>query len=244
MIMINVRFLVVISSSQTNSYRSESIALFTDSDHFASSSGCFAMGSAVTMANGATKEIQELQLNDQVQTITSTGEIIIDTVYMFLDRDETSPSHFVRLDYEGGFLELTLKHLVYTSNSSATIFSQSQATFAEYVGVGHSIYVRLNNTIEARRVRKTSLKFQNGYFAPVTRSGNIIVNGVVSSCYALIDHKLAHLALWPMRLFSYISSDIADAASANTSDTHLIYTYHGGIHWYAKTLMSLFHFLI
>ena len=33
----------------------------------------------------------------------------------------------------------------------------------------------------------------DGVFAPLTRSGTIIVEGVVSSTYAFVEHSLAHM---------------------------------------------------
>ena len=42
--------------------------------------------------------------------------------------------------------------------------------------------------------------FQNaGAYVPVTMEGNIIVNGVLASCYGITDHDLAHILISPMR---------------------------------------------
>ena len=40
-----------------------------------------------------------------------------------------------------------------------------------------------------------------GAFTPVTMDGNIVVDGVLASCYALSDHDLAHIVMTPMRWF-------------------------------------------
>ena len=34
---------------------------------------------------------------------------------------------------------------------------------------------------------------------PLTMEGNIIVDGVLASCYASFDHDLAHIAMAPMQ---------------------------------------------
>ena len=34
---------------------------------------------------------------------------------------------------------------------------------------------------------------------PLTSTGNIIVDGVLTSCYASLDHDLAHISMKPMQ---------------------------------------------
>ena len=40
-----------------------------------------------------------------------------------------------------------------------------------------------------------------GVYFPVTMEGSIVVDGVLASCYALINHDLSHLMLTPIRWF-------------------------------------------
>ena len=57
---------------------------------------------------------------------------------------------------------------------------------------------------------------------PLTREGNIVVDGVLASCYASFDHDLAHIVMEPIQWFPEIiewifgkdngSSDYADIA--------------------------------
>ena len=37
-----------------------------------------------------------------------------------------------------------------------------------------------------------------GAFVPLTMKGNIVVDGVLASCYASFDHDLAHFVMTPM----------------------------------------------
>ena len=43
-----------------------------------------------------------------------------------------------------------------------------------------------------------------GAFTPLTMEGNIIVNGVLASCYATVDHDVAHVGVIPIRWFPRI----------------------------------------
>ena len=41
----------------------------------------------------------------------------------------------------------------------------------------------------------------SGAFTPVTMEGNIVVDGVLASCYAYCDHDMAHFGMTPIRWF-------------------------------------------
>ena len=43
-----------------------------------------------------------------------------------------------------------------------------------------------------------------GAFTPVTMEGNVVVDGVLASCYVFDDHDLAHLLMTPIRWFPNI----------------------------------------
>ena len=43
-----------------------------------------------------------------------------------------------------------------------------------------------------------------GAYNPLTKEGNIVVDGVLASCYASFDHGLAHLAMTPIQWFPKI----------------------------------------
>ena len=40
-----------------------------------------------------------------------------------------------------------------------------------------------------------------GAYVPLTDEGNIVVDGVLTLCYASFDHNLAHFAMTPVNLF-------------------------------------------
>ena len=43
-----------------------------------------------------------------------------------------------------------------------------------------------------------------GAFVPLTNEGKIVVDGVLTSCYADFDHDLSHLIMTPMQLIPTI----------------------------------------
>ena len=45
------------------------------------------------------------------------------------------------------------------------------------------------------------LIFSSGAFVPLTEDGNIVVDGVLASCYASFDHDLAHFSMIPIQWY-------------------------------------------
>ena len=43
-----------------------------------------------------------------------------------------------------------------------------------------------------------------GAYVPLTEDGNILVDGVLASCYASFDHDLSHFAMTPMQRYPEI----------------------------------------
>lgn len=60
-------------------------------------------------------------------------------------------------------------------------------------------------TIRFDQIVSVNYVTRKGIYAPLTREGNIVVNSVVASCYAVIsDHELAHMSFAPVRWLSYL----------------------------------------
>ena len=45
-----------------------------------------------------------------------------------------------------------------------------------------------------------------GAYVPLTMEGNIVVEGVLASCYGSFDHDIAHLVMAPMQMFPEITA--------------------------------------
>ena len=45
-----------------------------------------------------------------------------------------------------------------------------------------------------------------GAYVPLTMEGNVVVDGVLASCYPTIDHDLAHLSMAPLRWFPQMTN--------------------------------------
>lgn len=72
-----------------------------------------------------------------------------------------------------------------------------------------------DSTIKLDQIVGVDYRIRRGIYAPLTREGNIVVNSVVASCYAVIsDQDLAHMSFAPVRWFSYLKEWIFGLDSA------------------------------
>lgn len=204
-------------------------------------SGCFAADSLVTLQDGSQKSIRNVQVGDEVQSADlNTGEIIYDTVIMLLDKSKDQSTQFIQIIHDYGEITLTKHHLIYISKTHGC--ESRRTILAKDVAVGHSIFLSSGNgTLQSHKVHMVKKIIKKGYYAPLTYSGNIIVNKVVSSCYASISsHWLAHLAMFPVRMFHSANNVLVGGAT----QAMITSVQETGVHWYAQLLINLFPFLL
>ncbi|KAG0425840.1 hypothetical protein HPB47_027016 [Ixodes persulcatus] len=109
------------------------------------------------------------------------------------------------------------------------------------------------SSLRLERVRDVTASLETGVFAPLTREGTLLVNGVAASCYAAVeDQALAHWAFLPVRLWE----DVKDSALSLLRATGTLASRadgrpHGpqqsslvGVHWYAELLYGVFYRLL
>ena len=78
-----------------------------------------------------------------------------------------------------------------------------------------------------------------GYAAPLTNEGTILVNDVLASCYAVIDsHTIAHSVMAPVRLWNKVNGLISDFLGENNSSSSQMLS-QDGTHWYPELLYSM-----
>ncbi len=190
----------------------------------------------------------------------SDGSLSFSPVIAFLDRDEEEERGFVTISVEGGRdLTLTPTHLVYVakkdmqeeeeegreedmgdneldsdlSDAPSDFSSKYDAFYAGDVRPGDRVLVRSSGGASLRpaRVASVSLGRRRGVYAPLTARGNLVVDGVAASCYAVVDSQaVAHAAFWPYRAARWAEGLFVDAVE----DPPL-----KGVNWYASWLYWL-----
>ncbi|XP_046570357.1 sonic hedgehog protein A-like [Haliotis rubra] len=202
--------------------------------------GCFPGYGMVTTQRG-TVSMDRLAVGDMVLSVGSDGQLEFSEVITFLDRNTGETALFYTIGTEDGrTITLTAKHLIYASDSNSTtdVFDNSVVVYAETVKPGQYLLYHDDNVeyLKASRVTMVTSRTERGVYAPLTHSGTIVVDGVVASCYAVINNaNIAHLVFAPIRGLHDLSAHapwLTQLSSAvNTPDPK-------GVHRYAKALYN------
>jgi len=189
---------------------------------------CFAVDSLVNLGNGKQKTIAELRSGDTVLAYNDkTKKVLSTTVLTMLDNQPNQFAMFKQLTtVSGRQLSLTSSHLLPTDIHGYIM--------AKNIRVGMNIYVMNDNGVLTNETISNVVDvIKQGYVAPLTQEGTLIVNNVAASCYATINsHHLAHAAVAPMRWWYGLFG------VAKESNEIL------GIHWFPKMLYEMTTFLM
>ena len=224
----------------------------TESAHPGQQSGCFPASATVVTSNGL-KRMEEVRPGDKLQSVASDGSIVFSEVLMFLDRSPKEVRRYVTLKTEKGrTLTLTSTHLVYAGDRWCDELSCMRATYAGMVEEGQAVMVKEEEELVAQLVEEVGVATEQGVFAPLTREGNLLVEGVLASSYAVIDSQgIAHASFAPVRwvvsfseaaqaVWRTISLRESVPRSSSGGESPL----PEGVHWYPRLLYQVAGYLL
>lgn len=192
--------------------------------------GCFLGSSLVQTRKRGVITMDRLEIGDEVLAKNSQNKLEYSKVLMFLDINAYASKLYYFLKTEtDSVIALTESHLIFVADKPTDV---PEAEFAAYVKTGMYVLVpeqtvlsrngedlvtndisqtvnavehkpiKDNETFRLVRIVDIKTEIRVGAFAPLTTSGNLIVDGVVVSCYAhIINQSLAHLGFLPVRLY-------------------------------------------
>ena len=222
----------------------------TESAHPGQQSGCFPASAKVVASTGI-KSMEEVRPGDRLQAVASDGSLVFSEVLMFLDRSPKEVRRYVTIKTERGrTLTLTSTHLVYTGDRWCDELSCMRATYAGMVEAGQAVMVK-EKELEAQVVESVGTATEQGVFAPLTREGNLLVEGVLASSYAVIDsQRIAHASFAPVRWVVSFSEG-AQALWRTISLSENLPRSSGtesplpeGVHWYPRLLYHVAGYLL
>lgn len=237
----------------------------SESSEAARSGGCLQADSVVETADRGRVPVSDVRLSDLLLAMSEDGQLGYSRVLLFLDRDESQSREFARITTDHGVrILLTPGHLIYVqeelrANATTRVKDPTdRVRFANAVRPGHWIMVkRPDGDLEYQRVSEVTAERLTGFYAPLTAQGNLVVNGIVVSCYAVIESQnYAHAAFAPLRIWDNAKYSLlhlmrsfgltaTDYHTRTSKSRHLPPKSHQrGIHWYAKILYFLGHLLL
>ncbi len=160
---------------------------------------CFSRDSTVELKS--TKEprsMNKLQIGDEVLVgINQHGQRIYEPIYSFIHASPHGIYDYLKISVENP----SEQSLIISSNHLIYRFNQTNPVFAGHLRIGEQLQViSKDGCIQAGIIMNIELIKSRGFYAPLTRSGKLVVDGIVVSNYATVaNHQLAHVAMQPYR---------------------------------------------
>ena len=166
--------------------------------------GCFPGSSTFVDRYGLRREMHSLQTGEKVQ-VAVKGSICLEPVITFIHREQEKLQEFLSITTtKNNNLKISEDHLLFVEKNGL-----SQAIPARVVKIGDTVYVKQNGLMRTATVQDISTVYEKGVYAPVTRSGTILINDVHTSCYFdVLSHKLSHRAMAVPRAVYHVSPRI------------------------------------
>ncbi|UJR09160.1 hypothetical protein I4U23_013408 [Adineta vaga] len=168
--------------------------------------------------------MKNLNIGDQILVdIDQNGQRIYESIYAFIHASENGIYDYLKITVDKNLEQ----PLIISSNHLIFRFNQTKPCFAGHLEVGDQLQIiSKDSTYQAGTIIDIRLIKSQGFYAPLTRSGKLFVDGILVSNYALVaNHQLAHLVIQPYRW------GIQLLGSSSSYSEH--------IHWYCQILYNM-----
>ena len=219
------------SNGSTASTQSTSGSVSINSNNSYLHVSCFPKNVTVLTSNG-NKSMRDLSNGEKDSLPISNGIPIFSEVITFLHHEPNRSGKYLTISTEQGTsITLSPNHLTFIASSKPGHPLKTQPMLAANVRPGHYL---VSCSAEPHQpvlteVASVCTTVEQGVYAPLTRCGVMLVNGIMASCYANTEkHSLAHCAFAPVRM--YTSLRIRKRCERRPKR---------GVHCYAKFLIAV-----
>jgi hypothetical protein len=183
------------------------------------SSSCFP-GTAMVISKNSIhpKMVSELSIGDEVLCVDpKTKKTIYSKVYMFGHRSEDTKTSFLKISCQNGnSVTLSPKHLIFVTRKNVKVKQADQIEVGDYLMTRNQSDP--HQEIQPAKVVKIEELILDGFYAPFTLCGNMVVDGFLASCYANVNEvtlpllgkmsaqDVAHLGTAPLRMAYLLGS--------------------------------------
>ena len=195
---------------------------------------CFP-GDSVVQTDKGTKSMRDLCIGDQVLCLShKTLKPTFSEVIAFLHYEPDQYARYLVLEANHDTkLMVSPEHIVFTAKDCTAqgyrTTMKAQPRFAGCVKEGDHLVSVLDHPNHPKLVEVNHINsiYKQGVYAPLTRCGSILVDGTLASCYAkCYSHTLAHTALIPLRIISYIKKGRSRHKPKNGIHMYASFLYH------------------
>ena len=99
---------------------------------------------------------------------------------------------------------LTKQYISYIFYIKHYTVVQFSFRYADQITIDDEVLIPENNEVNPTKVISVSSFVMQGAHVPLTMEGNIIVDGILASCYPSCYHDLVHIVMLPIQLFPTI----------------------------------------
>jgi hypothetical protein len=208
----------------------------SDQEYLCLHKSCFAHVVITNEPNGRDIQIRtpvsKLKYGSLVLAMDSEGHLIYSPIVAFVGifPDAIGNTTTIVLEDESEVITSD-HHLVYTTRTLTNFETYESKNLTEYqracdVRRGHLMHVMdlrdEQNLIKQKRVRKVIYGLKEGFYAPLTQAGTIVINNAVLSCFATHNghttHEVIKKSYWP--LYKYLKwMPSKDGLSIDTNDS-------------------------
>ena len=190
---------------------------------------CFPSSATVLTSNGS-KSMRDLDTGEKVLCLSQNGSPIFSEVITFIHHEPNQRGKYLTISTKRGTsITLSPNHLTFIASSKPGHPLKTQPILAANVKPGHYL---VSWSAELHRpvltvVTSVCTTVEQGVYAPLTRCGVLLVDGIMASCYANTEkHSLAHCAFAPLRMYTSLRIKQHERRPKH------------GIHQYAKFLTA------
>lgn len=153
---------------------------------------CFPASSKIALENGMQIRMDELKVGDVVKTTHNSTS----TVFVFSHKDASTIAEYVSILCEDATtLTVSGSHYIYVDNDIKPARLAKVGDFLTMADGSKSVIQSVTSGVQRR-----------GLFNPHTKSGSIVVDGFLVTCYTeAVAPLLAHALLHPVRLIYNVS---------------------------------------
>lgn len=163
---------------------------------------CFSGRSLVQKRDGTLISLAEINIGDKVLVFNGKN-LVYEPIYDIIHMEKNNFYRFLQLtvlnDRQNSThsIEITHEHLIFK-------YGTLEPIFAREIQIGDFLQLADRYELIPGKVIAIDEITSQGYSAPLTPSGTIVVNQLLSSNYAHVkSHYLAHLAMQPYRLWRW-----------------------------------------